>query len=125
MANADVVTWSEYLKQVEPALRPICQRIREIVVELHPEFVEIIWIKQGIASYGVGPKKMSEHYVYIAPQTAHVNLGFYHGASLDDADGVLEGTGKAMRHVKVRSVEDVDEDRIRVLIDDAIRERRD
>ena len=39
---------------------------------------------------------------YVNAFSAHVNVGFFHGASLDDRAGVLEGTGKHMRHVKLR-----------------------
>jgi len=33
----------------------------------------------------------------------HVNVGFFHGAALFDPARLLQGTGKFMRHVKVRS----------------------
>jgi hypothetical protein len=79
------------------ATRPICLRLRALVVSLHKDAYEIVWPKHRIASYGVGPKKMTEHYAYIGVQKSHVNLGFYYGASLPDADGVLEGTGIATR----------------------------
>lgn len=39
---------------------------------------------------------------YVAAHSKHVNLGFRYGALLDDPDGLLEGTGKQMRHVKLR-----------------------
>lgn len=39
---------------------------------------------------------------YVNAFTAHVNVGFFRGAELDDPDGLLEGTGKVMRHVKLR-----------------------
>jgi hypothetical protein len=41
-------------------------------------------------------------FAYVDAFTAHVNVGFFHGASLDDPAGLLEGAGKRMRHVKVR-----------------------
>jgi len=71
----------------------------------------------------LGPKKMSEHYVYIAPQSKHVNLGLYHGSVVDDPQKLLEGTGKKLRHVKLRSVADADSDSLKQLIVDAIAER--
>ena len=55
-----------------------------------------------MASYGVGPKKKSEHFCYISAQKNDVNLGFYYGAELPDPDGLLQGTGKLLRHVKIR-----------------------
>ena len=39
---------------------------------------------------------------YVDAFTNHVNVGFYHGAALDDPAGLLQGTGKRMRHVKLR-----------------------
>jgi hypothetical protein len=39
---------------------------------------------------------------YVNVYTAHVNVGFYHGTSLPDPDHLLQGTGKFMRHVKLR-----------------------
>ena len=82
-------------------LRPICVVLRRQITSLHAGAVAVVWPRQGIASFGVGPKKMSQHYAYIAVQASHVNLGFYHGASLPDPDGLLEGTGKRLRHIKI------------------------
>lgn len=39
---------------------------------------------------------------YVNVFTSHVNVGFYHGAALPDPAHLLEGTGKRMRHVKLR-----------------------
>jgi hypothetical protein len=41
-------------------------------------------------------------FAYVNVFKAHVNVGFFHGSALDDPAGLLEGTGKRMRHVKVR-----------------------
>lgn len=123
MANDTVYcTFDELMALIEPDFRPICRKLRAIITQQHPEFVEIIWEKQRIASYGIGPKKMSEHYVYIAPHKNHVNLGFYHGAALSDPDGLLEGTGKMLRHVKIRDEESAEDPHIGALIAEAIAE---
>ena len=39
-------------------------------------------------------------FAYVDAFTAHVNVGFFHGAELVDPTHLLEGTGKYMRHVK-------------------------
>jgi hypothetical protein len=39
---------------------------------------------------------------YVNVFTAHVNVGFFRGADLDDPSGLLEGGGKRMRHVKLK-----------------------
>ena len=46
---------------------------------------------------------------YVNAFTAHVNVGFFRGASLADPRHLLEGTGKFMRHVKLRPGADVDD----------------
>ncbi len=43
-----------------------------------------------------------EPFCYVVGYARHVNLGFCEGAGLPDPEGLLEGTGKAMRHVKIR-----------------------
>ena len=56
--------------------------------------------------------------------SAHVNIGFFQGASLDDPAGLLQGTGKRMRHVKLRWGEPVDVAALDALIAAAYRDMR-
>jgi hypothetical protein len=56
---------------------------------------------------------------YVNAFTAHVNVGFFRGAEIADPNGLLEGTGKFMRHVKLRPERDVDEARLQRLIETA------
>jgi hypothetical protein len=46
-------------------------------------------------------------FAYVGAFKAHVNVGFFRGAEISDPDGLLEGTGKFMRHVKLRPDDDV------------------
>lgn len=55
-------------------------------------------------------------FAYVGAFTAHVNVGFFQGASLKDPHGLLQGTGKRMRHVKLRWGEPVDEAALQALI---------
>jgi hypothetical protein len=47
-------------------------------------------------------------FAYVGAFSSHVNVGFFLGAELPDPDGLLEGTGKYMRHVKLRPAGDID-----------------
>jgi hypothetical protein len=58
-------------------------------------------------------------FAYVNAFTAHASVGFYHGASLPDPAGLLEGSGKHMRHVKLRPGDDIDVDALGALIDAA------
>lgn len=44
---------------------------------------------------------------YVNAFRAHVNVGFFRGAEIADPEGLLEGTGKFMRHVKLRPERDI------------------
>lgn len=56
---------------------------------------------------------------YVNAFTSHVNVGFFHGAELTDRAGLLEGSGKFMRHVKLRPDADIREDALVELIESA------
>jgi hypothetical protein len=56
---------------------------------------------------------------YVAAYRDHVNVGFFFGALLDDPAGLLEGTGKRGRHVKLRPGRDVDAAALARLVDAA------
>jgi len=58
-------------------------------------------------------------FAYVCVWAAHINVGFFHGAFLKDPAGLLEGTGKRMRHVKLRPGSDVDSAALKKLIRDA------
>ena len=53
---------------------------------------------------------------YVNAFKAHVNVGFFRGAELADPENLLEGTGKLMRHVKLKSDRDVDATALTTLI---------
>ena len=55
-------------------------------------------------------------FAYVNAFNAHINVGFFHGAELDDPDRILEGTGKFMRHVKIRPEIGVDEKALEALL---------
>lgn len=55
-------------------------------------------------------------FAYVDAFTNHVNVGFYRGAELPDPRGLLQGSGKLMRHVKVRPGERHDAEALDALI---------
>jgi hypothetical protein len=55
-------------------------------------------------------------FAYVNAFTAHVNVGFFRGAELPDPKGILEGSGKLMRHVKLSPEREVDGAALTMLI---------
>lgn len=107
------------LTQSSPEIKEIAAELRQLVADVLPGVTEVVWEKQRIAGYGIGPKKMSEQFCYIAPMKNHVNFGFYYGADLYDPAHRLEGIGKNLRHVKIRSVTEVKHSELRELLNQA------
>ncbi|QNM94764.1 DUF1801 domain-containing protein [Chitinimonas koreensis] len=58
-------------------------------------------------------------FAYVNAFTAHVNVGFFLGAEMADPDRLLEGTGRFMRHVKLRPSSLVDASALTKLIEAA------
>ena len=92
--------WFELMRGLGPD-------IRELLLDGHPA------VCAGEAAFG-----------YVDAFSAHVNVGFFHGAALDDPTGVLEGAGKRMRHVKLRWGHGVNESALGQLIAAAYRDIR-
>lgn len=116
-------TFEEAIAEGTAAMQALARRARALIGDVYPEVVEVPWPRQQITGYGLGPKKMSEHFCYIGVHSEHVNLGFYYGADLPDPDGLLQGTGKAFRHIKIGDTEQLERQEIRDLLEAAILER--
>jgi hypothetical protein len=112
------------MASASPALRPVCASLRRLIAALHRDRTEITWPRQRFASFGIGPRKLSDHYCYIAVYATHVNLGFYHGSALMDRAGLLEGAGMRLRHYRFRDSAATKRTAVAALRREAIANRR-
>ena len=80
------------------------------------EVRELVHDRCPVACLGDAP------FGYVNVFTAHVNVGFFHGAALKDPAGLLAGTGKRMRHVKLRPGTPTNAAALRDLIEGAYRD---
>ena len=117
-------TFDELLAITEEPLHPIAKAVREAVFEVDPNANEVVRLGDRAATYGVGPRKMIDGYAYIQPAKSWINLGFYQAVDLADPEGLLEGTGAKMRHVKIRSLDDAGRPAVRGLIEGALERRK-
>lgn len=63
-------------------------------------------------------------FAYIKAFRSSVNLGLWRGAELDDPDGLLEGNGDRMRHVRLTSVDDIRDDAFEAFVRRAVQLNR-
>jgi hypothetical protein len=104
------------IQSFSPDSKNIARQTRQLIYDILPNVVEVVWVQQKITGFGTGIKKKTEHFCWIMPATNHVSLGFNYGAELPDPKSLLEGTGKLFRHIKIKSIEQLsDKDLISLL----------
>lgn len=89
-----------FVKAVEPGKRALVQALRAFVRKHAPHLKEAV--KWGNITW-VG----ADNVCWIIVYKDHVDFGFFKGAALKDPGGLLEGTGKGLRHVKVYKGADI------------------
>lgn len=104
--------------------------VRDLIFDVYPETVEVVWPKQGSVGWGTGPKKLSEQFCYFLAFQRHVTLGFYYGGQLADPEGLLGGGGPAsgklsMRSIRIAEAAEVSRPQLRALVREAVRQLRD
>ena len=113
--------FEEIVQKADPNVQTLAREAKALIAQVMPNVVEVAWPTQNIIGYGVGPKKMSEQFCYIAVFKERINLGFYYGADLPDPEHLLDGTGNALRHVKISMVAQLENPALVKLVDAASR----
>ena len=90
--------------------------LRETVLEEAPAAVEKFFQVYALVFWYSLTGRMANAFCQVVVYTKGVNLMFNRGAELDDPDGVLEGEGKIIRHIKVRRPEDLKNPHLRKFI---------
>lgn len=108
-----------YFTGLDPRMQPLAFAAREVVLRALPrDAVELI--KWGVPCYVLPGRAMWTCSIRAA--NAHITLQFgTSGARLDDPDGLLEGTGKDLRHVKLRNGQDLPKRALTALVKQAVR----
>ena len=117
--NQTDTTLEGFLAKFTPEMQDISMRTRQLVFDVLPDAVERVYPGWGAIWYGRSAK-MGEQLFAISPGAKYMNLAFSQGAHLPDPKGLLEGTGKNMRHVKIRQVQDTEEPALKALMQAAV-----
>jgi len=108
-----------FLKGYPPPVREIAVKAREVILSVMPNATEKVYPGWKVIQYGTAAD-MKSVFAAISPQRERVNLGLANGVDLPDPDGLLEGDGKAIRHVKLTSPEAAGAPAVRELIRGAL-----
>jgi hypothetical protein len=105
----------EYITGLPLEQQEVAGALRKLILGASPRVEETIkWGKPWFC-YG------EDAVCYIAAQKDYVNFGFARGAELSDPDELLEGTGKGMRHIKVKTMKDVRRKPLTALVKHALK----
>jgi hypothetical protein len=116
-------TWDAVLAEHDPAVAQAARVVEALLVEALPDAVVQFDPGNGLLAIGTS-LKMRDLLFAIIPHRAHVNLQLADGVDLPDPDSLIEGTGKRIRHVKVRSAGAAASPAIREIVRAQIEQRR-
>lgn len=91
-----------YIKKQGTPQREIVEKLRDIILRNYPDIKEEF--KMGVPWY--------EGKYYLVALKDHVNMGFSIDGLTEDEKGLFDGTGKTMKHIKIFSLKEVDEEEI-------------
>jgi hypothetical protein len=104
-----------------PEIAALGERLVALILEMYPDAT----VSVGGGGIGFGATAGYKGLVFtVLPQAKHVTLGIAGGASMPDPDGLMEGTGKVHRHVKIREDADLDRPELRDLMLAALARQR-
>jgi len=92
----------DYIEKHKSPQKEICQKLRQIILETFPHIKEEM--KMGVPWY--------EGKYYIVALKDHVNLGFSLKGLAKKEIELFEGGGKTMKHIKIRSLNEINEEQI-------------
>jgi hypothetical protein len=114
-----------YLATYDPPISKLTLAVRELILEEAPDAIESISKGYALAiGFSFTGKPLKDGFCHIATYRTHVNLGFNRGALLPDPNGLLEGTGKLIRHITIYSENDLARPIVRRFLQSAIEQVR-
>jgi hypothetical protein len=97
-----VTTADEFLEfRVQPEHREVVDYLRELMREVAPSAKEVI-------TYGILAWRGNLMLAVISPTKKDITFAFSRGAEFEDKYNLLKGVGKVSKHVKIKTLEDID-----------------
>jgi len=107
----------KFLKPYDPEIRDLALELRGLVLEEMAPCYENIYDAYSAVAIGYGTSdRLRDGIFHIAVYSKHVNLGFNDGVTLDDPKGILQGDGNRIRHISVKTAEELQRPEIRSYI---------
>lgn len=117
-AERDSAAVKRWFATQPPGLGDLAERWFQHIRACGPDVLELM--HDGCPTACIGEAA----FAYVGVYSLHVSIGFFRGASLPDLNGILQGSGKRMRHVKLAIGKPTDDDALEHLIEAAYRDMK-
>ena len=98
--------FQHYLELKDQPLIDLFTELRSFVLERYQDSNELLYHTHALTALFTVSEKMSDAFCMIPIYTKHLNLGFNKGTLLEDPHGLLQGTGKLIRHIPITTTKD-------------------
>lgn len=100
----------EFLAPYSPTIQALARSLRLRILELLPPCIETVWDATNAVGVAFGfTEKNADHFIHLPVYAKYVNIGFSHGAMLNDPEGRLQGKGSRIRHIRLTTLQDLDD----------------
>jgi len=108
----------DFLYGYDPAIQSLTLGLRTVILQEMAPCHEYIFAMRSkvVLLYGATDRVIKDCVCSIGVFRKHVTLAFHHGTDLDDPRGLLEGTGKTMRHLILRKLSELDRPDVRAFL---------
>jgi hypothetical protein len=95
-----------------PVIQETAAALRNLVREAVPDAIERVRVVWHLIGYDLPLRRYGVYFAYVAPERAHVHLGFEYGVFMEDPEGLLQGAGitKQVRWLTFSSPEEIQRD---------------
>jgi hypothetical protein len=122
MAHRPPPALIKFLKPYDREIRDLALQLRALVLAEMAPCYENIYDAYSAVAIGYGTSdRLRDGIFHIAVYSKHVNLGFNDGATLDDPKGILQGSGNRIRHITIKTPEDIKRPELRAYIRRALK----
>lgn len=106
-----------FLHPYEDKVAELALQVRAVILREVPHAYELLYDSYNTVSVAYSySEDLNDAFCHVATYTRHVNLGFNRGADLEDPNGLLRGSGKRIRHMRIESTEDLEPPYVRDFI---------
>ena len=118
-AKESKADFDKLISKYSPAVRALAKKVRALAVEVFPDASEKTYFGWSNTWHGMS-EKTSDAVFSISPMKTYVQLYFLRGTELSDPEGLLEGTGKKLRHVNLHDAAELKRPALRRLMKRAV-----